>query len=330
MGNGMSHNIWVLADNRAGNASQAIGLAEAIGAKFTIKKIVYNLLGHLPNFLIGKNDFYIDQFRSDALEPPYPKLIISSGRRTAPLALSIKRKSPSTKIIQIMRPSIGEEDIDLIILPQHDQNFSSTSNIYRTIGAINRITPQVLQEASVEFKEHFPQSSLRVISVMVGGSNKKYSFTKKDADSFVDIIEQLSINHAAQVFISFSRRTPDAIKENFYNKFPSPHYIYDPVKGGYNPYLGMLTASDFIITTGDSISMCSDVVTSGKPSYIYIPPGFTSSKHNYFVQQLVDLELVRRLLPTTEILQSYKYKPLSEAENAAKYIKEYILKGLVT
>jgi mitochondrial fission protein ELM1 len=141
----------------------------------------------------------------------------------------------------------------------------------------------------------------------------------------VKIIEQLSINHAAQLFISFSRRTPEAVKEAFYNNFSHPNHIYDPAKGGYNPYFGMLAASDFIITTGDSISMCSDVATAGKPQYIYVPPSFTSPKHNYFVQQLIDMEVARRLLPTTEVLSNFKYKPLAEARKAAKFIKEYIL-----
>ncbi|MDF2964894.1 MAG: putative nucleoside-diphosphate-sugar epimerase [Rickettsiaceae bacterium] len=317
--------IWVLADNRAGNANQAIGLAEASGEKFIIKNLKYNLFSYLPNFLLGQNEFYINKSSSDDLSPPFPKLVISSGRRTAPLALSIKQKSPSTKIIQIMKPHIAEEKFDLIILPQHDTFEGNSGNIYRTVGAMNRITPQSLKSHQQKFREHYPQLSLKVISVMIGGSNKRYKFTRKDAEQMVKIIEQLSINHAAQLFISFSRRTPEAVKEAFYNNFSYPNHIYDPAKGGYNPYFGMLAASDFIITTGDSISMCSDVATAGKPQYIYVPPSFTSPKHNYFVQQLIDMEVARRLLPTTEVLSNFKYKPLAEARKAAKFIKEYIL-----
>jgi mitochondrial fission protein ELM1 len=321
----MDNDIWVLADNRAGNANQAIGLAEALGEKFTIKHLKYNFLGYLPNFFLRDKEFYIDKKTSDSLETPFPKLVISSGRRTAPLALSIKKKSPSTKIVQIMKPSITEGKFDLIILPQHDNFRSGTANIYRTIGAMNRISPQNLKKHLQEFREHYPQLSLKVISVMVGGSNKKYKFSKKDADQMVTIIEQLSINHAAQIFISFSRRTPDIVKESFQKAFTFPHIIYDPANGGYNPYFGMLAVSDFIITTGDSISMCSDVATAGKPQYIYIPPNFPSQKHNYFVHQLVDMEIARRLLPTTEVLNDYEYTPLAEAQKAAKFIKSNIL-----
>lgn len=316
--------IWVLIDDRVGNKNQAIGLADALNEPYITKKLNYNFFSIFPNFLLGKNDFYINKSTSDKLDPPFPELVISSGRRTAPIALRIKEKSPKTKIVQIMRPAIEDEKFDLIILPQHDKYYGTT-NVYRTIGAINKITPQILEASLKEFRNNFSQLSLRIISVIIGGSSKRYKFNKKDADSLVSIIEQLVINHGAQVFISFSRRTPESTKESFYKAFSPPHYIYDPDKGGYNPYLGMIAACDFVIVTGDSISMCSDVITSGKPLYIYMSPRFVSTKHNYFVQQLVDLELAKHLLPITDVLHHYKYKPVAEAAKVAKYIRDNIV-----
>ncbi len=45
--------IWVLADDRPGNANQALGVAEALGLPFTVKSLAYNRLGRLPNFVLG-------------------------------------------------------------------------------------------------------------------------------------------------------------------------------------------------------------------------------------------------------------------------------------
>ena len=50
-----------------------------------------------------------------------PDIIMFSGRRTAPLAIYLKKIFKNqTKIIQIMRPNLSPKEFDLIILPQHD------------------------------------------------------------------------------------------------------------------------------------------------------------------------------------------------------------------
>ena len=43
--------IWALIDDRAGNNSQTIGLAQNISDHHQIKEISYNKLAKLPNFL---------------------------------------------------------------------------------------------------------------------------------------------------------------------------------------------------------------------------------------------------------------------------------------
>jgi uncharacterized protein len=45
--------IWVLADDRPGNANQALGVAEALGWPFLVKSLRYGPLARLPNLLQG-------------------------------------------------------------------------------------------------------------------------------------------------------------------------------------------------------------------------------------------------------------------------------------
>ena len=50
----MSNNaplIWVLLDDRAGNNSQSLGIAQELGYDFIAKNISYNFLAKLPDFL---------------------------------------------------------------------------------------------------------------------------------------------------------------------------------------------------------------------------------------------------------------------------------------
>ena len=45
--------IWILADDRAGNVNQLLGIAEALDMPFERKDIRYNKWVKLPNFLRG-------------------------------------------------------------------------------------------------------------------------------------------------------------------------------------------------------------------------------------------------------------------------------------
>ena len=324
----MKYKIWVLTDHRAGTSNQAIGLAEKLGQDFTIKKLYYNIFANLPNQILGAREFYINKDLSDDLAQPYPDVLISAGRRTAPLALSIKKKSPNTKIIQIMRPGFNYEQFDIIVLPQHDKS-SGGANIYWTIGAMNRIKSSEMLAHAEEFRAHIPQVNLCNIAVMIGGGNKGFEFGASEAEEMSGIIENLANNHGAQIAMSFSRRTSNEAKQIFRKKFTEPHFIYEPEQGGYNPYNGMLATADFVIVTGDSISMASEVATIGKPLYIYCPKSLSSTKHQYFIQQLLDLNIARKLEGELDHLSDYQYQPLNEAQKIANIINSKIYKEQV-
>ena len=103
-----THLIWVLADDRAGNINQAIGVAEALGKPFKRVDIGYTKLARLPNLIRGASLIGVDEASRSRLIAPWPDLVIAAGRRTAPIARWIKKQSRGhTRICQIMRPDSG-------------------------------------------------------------------------------------------------------------------------------------------------------------------------------------------------------------------------------
>ena len=140
--------IWVLADDRAGNRAQCLGVADRLGIPYEIKEIRYTSLVYLPNILRGKSLRGIDRASARALRAPWPDMIIAAGRRIAPVARWIKRQSPKTKLVQLMWPDAGAVDFDCIILPSHDREHKDAPNVLRVLGAPHRITPQVMSGAA--------------------------------------------------------------------------------------------------------------------------------------------------------------------------------------
>ena len=91
-------------------------------------------------------------------------------------------------------------------------------------------------------------------------------------------------------------------------------------KDWQNPYFAVLQSADFIVATGDSISMCSEICCLGKPVYIFNPPEICSSKHLKFHQDLFDQGFARKLNIDTQILENYSATKLEETKRIAELI----------
>ena len=78
--------IWALTEDRPGNNSQSIGLATALGWPYEVKEVRFSVLARLPNRLLGASRIGIDSARSASMAPPWPDLVIATGRRLAPVA----------------------------------------------------------------------------------------------------------------------------------------------------------------------------------------------------------------------------------------------------
>ena len=143
--------VWLLIDDRAGNRSQCLGVAEALGLKFEVRGLEYTAAGALPQFILGASFFGLTAKSRAELAPPWPDLVIAAGRRTAPVARRIKRvNGGATYLVQIMDPgSAGAGEFDLIAAPRHD-SITERPNVMRITGAPHRITPARLAAAAAE------------------------------------------------------------------------------------------------------------------------------------------------------------------------------------
>jgi mitochondrial fission protein ELM1 len=227
-----------------------------------------------------------------------------------------------------MKPNMALNIFDLLVLPQHDK-FQADPNtkcpILRTIGAMNNVQARIDTHSS-NFVAKYP-SMKSFIGIIVGGNTKEYKFSEADAKELCAAIENVAIANGLPVFITFSRRTPDTMKKIFRETFEWPNVIYDPTinDGTENPYIDMLKHAKFLVLTCDSVSMCSEAASSGKPLYIYLPKKFKSAKHKYLLQQLIDLKIAHLFSKATGSMEEYHYPPLNEVDKVAEYVKGHLL-----
>ena len=85
--------VWVLLDDRPGNSTQSLGLAEALGWPFETVELLFGWRSRLHNRWLGASVRGLRSGSRAKLVAPWPDLLIAAGRRTAPVGLWIKRAS---------------------------------------------------------------------------------------------------------------------------------------------------------------------------------------------------------------------------------------------
>lgn len=306
--------IWVLADDRPGNANQALGVAEALDLPFAVRHIRYGPLSALPNAWLGASLAGLAPSARDELRPPWPDLVIAAGRRTAPVTRWLKRRHPDAFLVQLMWPGAGN-DLDLIAVPEHDDVAASPALI-RTLGAPHRITPARLAaaaQASAPRVAHLPRPR---IACLIGGSTRRVRFASDHAAALGRAAGALANQHGGSLLITTSRRTGAACEEAVAEAVAgAPHLLHHFSAGGHNPYLDYLASADAVVVTGDSTSMCTEACATGRPVFLYRMPGGTPAKHVRLHERLASLGyLVALDAPWPERLPPPLYPQRSVAE----------------
>ena len=276
--------VWILADDRAGNVNQLLGVAEALGEPYERKDIHYNRWVKLPNWLRGRTFIGLEKKDKGKLIHDLPDLILRAGRRSFPIARAIKKLSKNkAKIVQLMNPLNGAQDADLIVLPIHDNYQGNAKNVMQVLGTPHRVTPQKLAAEKEHWKSIIKKYPPKRVSLIVGGATKNKPFTIEMADALVQAVKDLK---PASVLVTTSRRTPKKIVERLQKKLPKPCLFYCFGDKAENPYFGLISWADKIVVTGDSMSMCTECCATGAPVFIFAPDNMVSEKHKRFHQSL--------------------------------------------
>lgn len=310
--------VWVLVDNRPGNYNQAFGVAESLKCKYEIKNIIYNKFVSLPNFIRCNSLIGVDKEKSSKLCGKWPDLVIAAGRRLAPIARYIKHKSGNkTYLVQLMWPDSGIRDFNLIVVPQHD-NIKPGCNIINTVGSPSRITKKILGANKKKWQEKFVHLGSPKVALLVGGSTKLAEFSVDDAVDLANKVNQLMAKTSGSLLVTTSRRTSNEVAKTLRDNIKIPNLLYQFGDEGENPYLGFLSCADAIIASGDSISMCSEACTTGKPVYIYANDKFMNEKHKNFHEILYKKNLAKPLMGEFE---AWQYQPLNDVDLIIDRIK---------
>lgn len=280
-------------DDRIGSQGQARGILQALGGKYEVveKTIAYTRWAKLPNILKGASFIGLNEEASSRLEAPYPDLILSISRRTTPIARRIKKLSGGkSRIAQLMYPGIGGlQDLDLIIIPEHDRGHKNLKNVFYVTGCPHRVTPEALKEGAEKWAPVFNELPKPLTTLIIGGSIKGKPFSLENARKLGQEVRRLKEKTGGSLLITSSRRTGESAEQAILDELKGiPAYTYLWGEKKENPIMGFWALGEQIIITGDTVSMCSESCGSGKPVLIFCGENWLTPKHKRFVQSLYD------------------------------------------
>lgn len=315
--------IWVLLDEVAGHMNQALGVVEALNTPYEAKTLKYTKAAKWPNFLRYASLKGLTPESQSIIKAPWPDLVISAGRKTAPVAQYIKKQSGGkTLTCHIMNPGFPACGFDLVVVPEHDGR-KANANRMVTTGAPNRVQPDfLLQEAAIWQRtlEQYPRPR---VAVMLGGDTKGIAFTAKDGEALAEQLNALNQGQGS-LLISSSRRTPKAFLDALQSKISQPHYLHEPGKSRTNPYYAFISLADAVVVTADSVSMVSEACSSGRPVYLYKPFQFKAHKHERFLFSVKSHGFAKELAGAGALTPSSYVPKLEASQSVAAKLQEML------
>lgn len=302
--------VWGLVDDRTGHTGQVLGVISKLGLPYALKRLEYNALACLPSALQGASLIAVDTANSAPLAAPWPQLVIAAGRRTLPALRHIKRQSPTSRTVYLMRPETMQE-IDLAVVPEHD-GVKEGGNIITTLAPLHAVTPETLASARQAWEPQFAHLPRPYITLCLGGDTKRGRYS---AAEWRDVLKRaVHLAGHGSLLITTSRRTPREAIALCGPLLQLPHMLYRWDQDKDNPYLGMIACADGIIVTGDSLSMCAEACVTGKPVFIYASPKVAPLKHQMLHQALYARGLAHPLNNASRL----DWKPATALDDVGK------------
>jgi len=304
----------LLTEGYHGMISQVEGLAKALQAEFQHKIVRLNWLwNYIPpkltpiSEIILKDRHYITENKSF-------DLVISCGRKSVIPSAIIKKKNTNIFSIHIQDPKINYKNFDVIIAPEHDD--LKGENVISSKGAIHYITQLEINKAKNYLIDKVQNE--KIVSLILGGPNKYYSFSNEDLTQVFTKIKSNFISQGYKVLVIPSMRTPKRIIDLAIKEFVKEGFVVNLVNK--QAYLSALALATNIVVTCDSTSMISEAAASGKPIFVaHMEPKKNNYRFKKFFQLFREMGITKEL---GEKVDNWTYNRLNEADRIASLMRK--------
>lgn len=304
---------WILTDGKAGDELQALSVAEILGIQPEIRRVRPRapFTWAMPWGPIDPREG--PGAEGSPLAPPYPDIVIASGRRAVPYLRFVKRASGGrTFTVFLKDPRTGPGTADFIWSPEYDR--LRGPNVLNTLTPPHRVSADRIATARAEPDPRLASLPQPRVAVLVGGNSRHHRFTDRDIARLGGHLATLA-ETGVGLMITASRRTPEALREALID-LVGRHGAFFWDGTGDNPYISLLGLADYIVATADSFNMIGEAAATGKPILVFEPSG-GHPKLDVYMARLKDHGIVH---PFEGRLVGEPYEPLNSTPKIAAAI----------
>jgi mitochondrial fission protein ELM1 len=252
----------VLLGERHGDNNQVLALAEAVGLPFETRSLRYNVLRTLKGTQLGESLVSVERSCRRWLVPPWPDLVIAIGRRSVPVARWVRRQNGGrTKLVRVGHPRIDSSLFDLVITtPQYP--VPPGNNVILLPLAMSRYRTRPV--STVEESAWLAALPRPHLLMAVGGATKYWDLSTDGLVRSATHLCARAVKAGGSLIVVASPRTnPEGMEAVQAALEGKPNCRVLTTNRLRFPVL--LTDADENFVTGDSVSMLSEAVLTGKP-----------------------------------------------------------------
>lgn len=301
---------WIISDGIAGHLAISTGVAEALGVRAQVKPVT----ARWPWRQLAPNGPADPLAMRPLLREVLPEIVLGAGRQTVPVVRALRKAGAFTVLFQAPRAMFRSADV--VWAPAHDRLKSAYA--VSTLTPPHRFSPVRLAELRQTLPEEIAALPSPRATLLLGGPGAGYTY---DDDAIADLAGRLAAlaSQVGSLLITPSRRTPTALlraaEEVTAHK---PRLIWDGA--GVNPYPQFLASADLFVVTADSVNMAGEACATGRPVYIFTPPGGRAKFRRY--HQALEAHGATRPLPEAGApLSFWTYQPIHAAAQVAAEIE---------
>jgi Kdo2-lipid IVA lauroyltransferase/acyltransferase len=225
----------------------------------------------------------------DKISKNYADIIISCGSSTAAVNLLLSRENNAKSIVLMSPALISLRYFDLAIVPVHD-NPKRRDNVVFTQGALNLTNKENIRRFVDSFKNKIGSIDKKVLGILVGGDSKSFRLRCESIKFAVEAALKIGMEYDMEILVSTSRRTPGDIEYYLKQKLSSEARCrLLIIANEYNPAAAaeaILSFSDIMLISEDSVSMISEAVSSKGYRIVFRQGDYINKRHNRFLHNL--------------------------------------------
>jgi mitochondrial fission protein ELM1 len=240
--------VWVLSDGSPRHDSQSDALARALGWPVETKALRFTVSSHLDALMPFRSGrpLGLSQSRSALFAPPWPDLVIASGRRAAGAARWVGERSDGhTRVVQLdRRAGLSAEPFDVVI-SNETRDLPLDPRRIETTAPLTPVNPDRLDELVTDGEASW-QDAARPRVALLGGGAERHGLPSDLAQRVASDVRDWAAAAGGTVL----SLTPSSGTD----------------------LLPALAAADIVVVSGDSQAQLALAASTGKPVYIYSLP----------------------------------------------------------